>query len=213
MVLTFEFRDNDTGKHFTCPMQCKRCTAHNKNGRQCNRTVCIGLPYCWLHLQQKEDIKIKNGRHGKGVFAWDKSNSNKRGAVINTRKTIFKPGQVITKYNGEKTNERITNERYGNDATAPYAIALPGGTYEDGACKRGSGTIFNHSNRKSEQKAKLTYERKKVGDRWVYNGVVKCLKPIKNGQEIFVDYGNRYRFGENTTQTTKNKHARRRGRR
>lgn len=207
MVLTFNFKDNDTNKQFSCELKCKRCAAIVKNGRQCGRTVCIGLPYCWYHLQQKEDIKIKEGRHGKGVFAWDKSNSNRRGAHVDN-KTVFRAGDKITEYTGEKISKRQVDERYGpgDTVTAPYGLQLPDGKIEDGACKRGSGTIFNHSRYAREQKAKLSYSRKMEGNRYVYNGVIRATKPIKNGEEIFVNYGNDYRFGENTTHTTKNKY-------
>lgn len=196
MTLTFEFKDGN--RSFSCPLQCQRCEARNTTGRQCKRRVCIGVPYCWLHLEKKEHIKIKDaGDLGKGVFAWD---SSKPANTI-----IFRKGDKITRYNGEKVTENAIDRRY-RDKTGPYAI-LRGRLAEDGACKRGTGTLFNHKSRGNQ--ADLT----RNNDHFF----VKANRTIKNKDQIFVNYGTqdgpehrRYKMDEGTIYFTKRKSSYRR---
>lgn len=195
MVLTFEFEDKKPrGKKFHCDLQCTRCKAKNADGSECKRRVCIGIPYCWFHLQRDKHLKIKEGRHGKGVFAFDKKKPP--GAVI------FKKSDHLADYNGKIITKAESSRRYGKDNTGPYAVGLYNGKIEDGACSRGVGTMFNHSSKANERSAKLVDWDTGRG-RW--KGGVEATKNIKNGQEIFVTYGTKYRFKENTKHSTKYK--------
>lgn len=188
MGYKFEFKDGPT-KKFSCDLKCQQCEAHNSNGERCKRTVCIGVPYCWTHLQKKEHLKIKNTEnYGKGVFAWDPKKP--AGAIV------IRKGQKITRYSGEKIDVRTLDKRYG-DKTAPYGLRR-GKLVEDGACMRGTGTIFNHVEKGPS--AALTNNNDHF--------FIKALKNIKNHDQIFVNYRTNphkedsYKFDEDITHTT-----------
>lgn len=187
MTLTFEFED---GTHkFSCPVQCQRCEERNANGRRCKNTVCIGVPYCWLHLQNKHHLKIKDSTipgAGKGVFAWDPKKP--AGAYV------FPHGKDVIKYGGEPITNAEKNRRY-RDKTGPYAIGNYINTkFEDAACKRGVGAMFNH-------------KRGGRADLKIKDGVFKVTarQAIKNKEEIFVNYGNRYLMNDGGVYSTKRK--------
>lgn len=196
----FKFKDNDTGKKFECNVAAMRCKGHVKNGAGCKRTVVIGTPYCFQHLEKIKHLKIKKaGNLGKGVFAWDKTKRD--GACI------YKKGDEITKYEGEVLTERQLDARYGPDRTAPYGLQI-GNKFVDLACKRGLGGIFNHKDRGNA----ASLVEKKVGRGRPYLAV-EADKCIRNKQQIFVNYaptpeGHRgervpYLFNENTRHSTK----------
>lgn len=200
-VLAFHFEDKSraTPKKFSCDIECKRCTAKTSDGRECKRTVCIGLPYCFQHLESKMKLKVKDTRYGKGVFAWDKDKA--------VGATTFKKGDLITKYEGETLTKKQLEARYGKDSTAPYGIQS-GKKYIDLACTRGIGGLFNHSDEEGKRSASLVEYRDRVGAPW---GIaVEADKNVRNKKQIYVSYhagsNNRkkkYRFNENNVHFTK----------
>jgi SET domain-containing protein len=66
---------------------------------------------------------------------------------------------------------------------------------EDAACRRGVGALANHRAH-STANARLSFLRTTGRFRLV------AKKPIRNGKEIFVDYGRQYRHREPTTHQT-----------
>lgn len=215
MVLTFEFEDKGPGgKKFSCPIKCHRCTAKDTNGKECKRRVCIGLPYCWYHLQKKEKLKIKDSQWGKGLFAWDPENNPGKNAHINKNKVVFKNGDNIGKYDGEIISSAENTRRYGKK-TGPYSLGHgTKGNKEDAACKRTFASLVNHQDN-ANQNAELISHRE--SDRHPWEAWIQAKKNIKNGQEIFISYTNKnlnkkhaYRFDENIRYTTKNKSKRKR---
>lgn len=199
MTLTFTFKDGD--REFSCPVQCQRCEERNKNGRRCRNRVCIGVPYCWQHLQSVHHLRIKDSEipgAGKGLFA---SDPKKPEGV-----TIFKKGIVVTNYHGEPISLAERQRRY-RDKTAPYGIAYNKNSNEDGACRRGVGTIANHKRGSNVSLNKQNHVFKLIAKR-----------PIKNHEEITAYYGSPdkkegYRFDEPTTYSTKRIYTGRRQRR
>lgn len=201
MVLTFEYEDkNKGGTTFKCELKSHRCKAKNMDGKECRRKVTIGLPYCWYHLQKEAHVKIKDSQWGKGLFAWDSSNTNKKNASIDNQKIVFKEGDNIGKYDGERVSAKENTRRYGKK-TGPYAVGHnKAGEGEDAACKRTFPSLVNHQQGK-KQNAELISHRsssKKPWDAWIV-----ATKTIKNGQEIFASYKqkgrNLYKFNEPNT--------------
>jgi hypothetical protein len=166
--------------------------AHTKSGTQCKLTTCIGTPYCWLHQLSKNhlrvmDSKIKNA--GKGLFAMDKSTVDKK-ERDGRQKAVFRQGQTIVAYGGEKITHQEKHARY-RGHTAPYGL---GTTHtEDAACKRGIGSIANHKP-PSASNSNFVFRN----GRWV----LVARKRILHGNEITATYGSsqtvgpRYRMHE-----------------
>jgi len=181
------FRFHGPNIDFHCDLESVRCIATTKAGRQCSRNCVIGVDYCYTHLLHEKHLKIKDTNHGKGLFAVDtkkarnavifKGSRKKRNRFGITNKT---PGEAIIHYNGEAITKEILENRYG-EYTAPYAIPNHQlrNTIEDGACRRGIGSLANHPDR--GQRANATFHKgAKV--------LLRAEKDIKNGDEILVNY-------------------------
>ena len=171
MVKKFKFYiDNDIC--FECPLESNRCMAENNDGDQCKRRTVIGTGICWIHLLKFKHLRILNNAHGKGLYAMD---LKKEPIDI-----IFRENEVITEYNGELINTATLTNRY-QDKTAPYAAKRLGNNkFEDGACKRGVGSIINHGNSR-QANARLSFS---------HDGTLKirATKNITNGSEILINY-------------------------
>jgi hypothetical protein len=123
---------------------------------------------------------------GKGLFA-----VKKKGQDEDT--PVFRPNEVISKYEGKVVTPERLDELYG-EYTAPYTLEVGRGANRhmiDAACRRGIASLANHKP-KSRANAKLTE-----------TGNLVAQKKIYDGQEIFASYGGAYRFDEPTTYTTK----------
>lgn len=189
--------------HFECFLQCRRCIANTANGRRCSRTVCIGLPLCWQHMLRDARIQIREStipNAGKGLFAVDKH------MPLGSR--IFKRGDVIAEYIGEDLQDNDLFARYPAQYNAPYAfeykVATPHhqGRSKDCACVRSAASMINHTIRE-QANARFQVTRDRV--------FVKASKNIKNGDEIFVYYGQYYRFNDGSRFSTKPASRRRGG--
>lgn len=197
MPYKFEFFINEPGQPqvmgFSCKLQCVRCSANTAQGTQCKRNVCIGTPYCWTHLRKERHVVVDESTiagAGNGLFAYDPADP--QGNAI-----VFRPGDEILQYDGESVTRQQLDERYG-EYTAPYGIIQKhAGVYylEDGACRRGGGTLVNHKP-VSRANAKLTFSTSTRRFR------VVAKNNIRNGAEIFVPYGVDYQFNEPTSQRT-----------
>ena len=193
-----KFTYQNPEKSFSCQLQCNQCTAHTENGSRCKLRVCVGVPYCWIHNRSIKHLAMKNStiqNSGKGLFA---IRTKTKGLTQQQKnKPIFKKDEVITKYDGEKLSPQQLNERYGESQnyTAPYALSYRKNKEDiiiDAACKRGIGSIANHK-AKARTNAKLTEK-----------GNITAIKPIFDGQEIFVNYGSSYQLHiPGTTHKTK----------
>ena len=189
--MPYEFRFYiDHELHFQSRLESERCNGVKKNGETCKRTCCIGTPYCWTHLLYAKHIRIKDSiliRAGKGLFAIDPS----------TREPVrvFEKGDKIIEYDGELIPHAELERRYGG-YTAPYGVEVnkTRDLYEDGAIHRGAGTLANHATG-ARVNARLSVSRNHV--------VLIATKTIKNGSEIYLNYGRAYRFNEPTEYTTK----------
>lgn len=165
---------------FQCNLKKERCVGHTKTGNRCKRNVCIGLDYCFSHLQIDKHLKIKAStipNAGKGLFALNKQ--------LPENAIVFRKGNLIIDYNGDNINSNQLHNRYGDD-TAPYAVQVNNNQFIDASCRRCIGSLAN-TNRNTN--ARLSLYRGKVN--------IKATKNIKNGDEIFVDYGPIYEIENN----------------
>lgn len=198
MPLKFEFLVNQPGQvpalAFSCKLQCVRCDGTTAKGARCKRRVCIGTPYCPAHLKKEMNLNIADSLlagAGKGLFAYDPDDPD-------GNEIVFRPKDVIVQYDGEIISEAELGERYG-EHTAPYGLQEKYGVMytEDGACRRGAGTLANHKPH-SQANAKLSFGSGRRRFQLV------ATKNIRNGQEIYVSYGRAYKFDEPTlTRTVK----------
>ena len=190
MPQQFEFEP--TG--FKCSLESERCQGTTKSGTRCARTTLIGLGFCWNHLMRDKKLRIKEStipHSGKGLFAMDKSRGE--------NDIVFKKRQTICEYNGETIDIYELNARYGF-FTAPYSVELKNNTsYEDGACRRGVGTVPNtmHGKATRRNNAKLVKSRKGTPK-------IVATRNIRNNKEIFVSYGRTYKLnnGNHATRRT-----------
>ena len=122
---------------------------------------------------------------GKGLFAIDKT---KRPNAV-----LFHQNAVICEYNGEIIDRNELNQRY-NYHTAPYAIRIHRNRFEDGALQRGIAGLANH---KTVENCNAVFRPFKANGK--YHMRLVAIKPIRNGDEIFADYGDDYIFDDGSS--------------
>ena len=188
MVKYFHFHSDD--RTFDAPLVSRQCTCIKANGMQCKNRVVIGLPFCHVHEKSVRHLVVKPStipNSGNGVFVVD------TGIAANA--VAFQTGAKITAYSGQVLTEPALIERYGEVNTAPYGIQLNHHLFEDAATHRGIGSLINHCPKKANVRFSLG-----AGNR--VN--VVAIKNIKNGSELFVNYGNAYRMHEEGVQSSTN---------
>jgi hypothetical protein len=176
---------------FQSNLICEQCKALTKSGNRCKRMVCIGLPYCFSHLASIQHLKIKPStisNAGKGLFAIDTS---KRPNAV-----IFNQNAIICDYNGEIIDRNELIHRY-NYHTAPYGIRINKNRFEDGALMRGIAGLANH---KSFENCNAVFRPFKANGKFYMRLI--AVKPIRNGDEIFADYGDDYIFDDGSSYKT-----------
>ena len=165
----------------------------------------MGLPYCWVHRKFEQHLVVRQSsipNAGLGVFYIDTTKE--------ANEVVFRPtprGQSnrirprICYYDGEVISEQTLLRRYGEN-TAPYAVRtrINNPRYEDGAVRRSIGSLFNHKNNAGANCALSTNNQGKA--------IIVADKIIRNGEELFINYGNQYRFNEAGVQTTTNRRKR-----
>ena len=178
---------------FDAPLITTRCLFIKQNGDQCKISCTIGLPMCRHHLPMAYNVKVKPFEiegAGNGLFAHDSTKDEDA--------VIFKKGDLIVPYYGEKITEETLNRRYGK-STAPYAIQLYKGYFEDGALERGVGSLLNHSSR--NQNCRFSISRNNSAN-------IIATKNIKNHKELYVSYGRQYRLHERGVESSTNNRMR-----
>ncbi len=200
-VATFRAKRHGTRTvQFQCPLKCQRCiyrytpveqaTRLKKNPNaapRCMRTVCVGVPYCYSHLQKAMHLKIAMStipHAGKGLFAWNPKAKNG---------IVFKKNDIIATYAGEIVNGAELARRYDYnvyEVTAPYAIGSrdPKRKY-DAACKRVTASLANDP-QGSRYRSNAKYTNFTPPN-------IKATQNIKHGREIMVSYGPGYWKGVN----------------
>jgi hypothetical protein len=180
---------------FECTLEKRTCS---KEG--CNKETDYPIEYCASHLKPEMSLTVKPTtlkRHvdggvqkisGHGLFAWSQD------VVYNDRrenKIIFRDNDLICFYYGKKLTEeevvKHNDEENNPHAQLPYSLSQRSKQdIVDASCIRGIGSFANH---KCQSKANA-----KIGLRKhpVTQNMMSCLvaqKIIRNGDEIFVNYG------------------------
>jgi hypothetical protein len=196
MPSLFTFRVNNQN-FFSCKLESSRCTDQTKQHQRCKRTVVIGTPFCHAHLLYRRHLRIKATTlrnlppDAKGLFAIDPM------LPINNNAALFHGGDIITEYVGQNMSKEQLTRRYA-DLTAPYGAELIGGRIQDLACLRGVGALPNHQNK---HLCKVEFKngwRHDANNQRIYHLTIKVKpgKTIRNGEEIFIHYGDDYNFHE-----------------
>lgn len=177
--------------HWESQLESIQCEDKVASGARCKRKCVIGSPYCYTHLRAKHSLRIKAStipNAGKGLFA-DAPGEDENAIV-------FARGEKIIGYFGEKINLQELNDRYGK-YTAPYGFqVVKDRLYEDAALKRGVGSLANSKPTLKENNATIIIDqRRKVVS-------LRATKNIRNGQEIFCDYGDEYQFDDGSSYST-----------
>ena len=157
-------------------------------------------------MQEAVKLEIKDSEYGKGVFA--KANpipvdgGRRRTRNNNHRQPVFRSGEEIIEYGGERIAKAELLARYGKN-TAPYAIEMGNRnqTYQDGACVRTIGTVINHNARNPNVEFSQTHNGSRI--------TITALRDIYNGDQLYANYGDDYEFEDNVV--SKTTIARRRG--
>ena len=168
-----------------------RCSYIKHNDVQCKRKTVIGLPMCWTHTREVYHVRIKPSLihgAGKGLFV-DKPNTE-------LGEVVFKKDDHIVPYSGELIDSDELESRYG-DYTAPYAVEMNKSMYDDASVKRGIGSLINH------KITKYTNCRFSISRQNRCNIIAE--KNIKQGDELYVNYGRKYKFNEPVQTFTDNR--------
>ena len=176
MPYRFTFKvDHETV--FAGLLHSKRCTATCNNGVQCRRHVVIGLPFCYSHLRYQKKLVIKPSTiqgGGKGLFACDLKSPDG---------VVFKVGDKLGQYYGERLNLEQLHARYGADNTPPYALQVTKNLFIDPGLERGFLSICNSKTSAAQCNARFMSPNNN------YEVSIAATKTIRHGDEIFVFYG------------------------
>jgi len=183
---------DEKGPRFQCLLHKLQCEHINATtGHRCRRFQIIGAVLCWQHLETDRHLRIQKStvpHGGLGLFAFNGAGDD---AIVfsGPRKTRYgyTPGDFIIEYTGETLSNAAVNQRYRRKDTAPYAARIDKHFIEDAACLRSAGSLANHK------------PHSRANARLVSNGAVIQLvatKNIRNGAEIFIDYGGEYHLGD-----------------
>lgn len=202
MPYEFQFLVDDE-VWFSCELKCVRCKGRTASGQRCSRITCIGTPLCWSHMLKEYQLKIMPSTvpaAGKGLFAWHPTSDAN---II-----LFRQGDVLLEYEGEMISRAELDRRYDEEDeehVAPYAYGA-GNFVVDAACERGAGSLINHSDQARNINCKFVYD-----PRTAILSVV-ATKNIRNGHELFMNYGEGYNElnSERVSHRTRSRKARRR---
>lgn len=187
----------DEGGNFVGSLEQFQCGHVNPvNNRECKRKGYMGFDRCWQHMRSDYHVRIKKStipNAGKGLFADCPEGETcfQAGAPSRTRGQPPTVGERILWYDGERINKQELDARYGENGTAPYGIQIANSNvYEDGALKRSIAAFANSPPPGVQPNAKLYYARR--GNNLAAS--LGSIKRIKNGDEIFANYGTQYQM-------------------
>lgn len=163
---------------FRCDLKNSQCSANKKDGSRCSKRCVIGYEYCYSHLLYNKHLRIKAStipNAGKGLYAISPYPNDD---------VIFRKGSTITEYKGELINAQQLEQRY-DGHNAPYGVQVDRNNFIDGAKFRTVGSLAN--NKPNHNNAKLVINQRNKTAR------LEATKNIRNGDEIFLAYGQTYR--------------------
>jgi transposase InsO family protein len=153
----------------------QRCTAQTKNGMHCKQLTAMGQ-YCWNHLRTEKGLRIKKStipRAGKGLFA-----------------ARPLPVKHLIPYTGD-----LVQIRSGQGGT--YYLQVRRGEAVDAARKNAGEGRWVNDPKGSAKRANCEFSLSSPGRRGPKVAFVRTLRPIPEGEELLVAYGNQYwRYSE-----------------
>lgn len=208
------FKYQAPNQQFQCALECSQCIATSTaTGRQCSRSTCISTPYCWQHTRSVLKLRVMKsmfldaiGINALGLYAWDKTKSDRKEPVHSKNKVIKPDVKGETLYQGEVISKDEFDDRYDFVAcgdqqyspTGPYALHKSSGNVRDAACVRGIGLYANAlqgfqtrgDNRirrfMTDRKNQIYYTR---NAKLLKSGNLKATKHLYHGDEILIAYG------------------------
>ena len=151
---------------------------HDTDRGPCRSRAVFGAGHCWQHLLWRMNLRIKQSKHGRGLYAQRPEQSDK---------PVFKKGQTVIEYDGQELTADALQERYGTP-TAPYAVAKHKGLVVDATLNRSAGSHANHGRRPNCR----------FGVNNANKVVIIAIRHIYNGDEILLNYnrgtGTKYLF-------------------
>jgi len=190
---------------FQCEVPSRQCRGHSKSGARCRRRVIIGFEYCFQHLKSERHLTIRPSTlpgAGKGLFAYDPRNPNGDAVVFgpnfpSDNPNVFERSRICI-YRGRLITNDELEEHYG-EYTAPYAVRLNDDDLIDSAPLRGVGSLANQGTVRTNNARLTVYNHAPLHDR----ARILANRPIRNGDEILIDYGDEYNMNEhNVTYST-----------
>lgn len=180
MPYVFRFHGHD--RQWEGPLQIAKC-AH----ATCEETVSIGLPYCAVHLLSNYKLKVRPSYipgAGLGLICTDGDD------IIDLSQPLIRKNALICPYYGEGVTEAVCQARYGDRDDYPYVAQLSGDSYEDGALRRGAGSLVNHA-ASDKANAMLCVHQGRI---WL-----RAVKNLYDEMEVLINYtpnvgSNRYDF-------------------
>lgn len=167
---------NTAGEPMKNCAPCERCQGRTKDGQECKRTSCMDSKYCFQHLQSVYGVKIAPSKipgAGSGLFATRDFARGAKIAPLGGRKISQETFENMYDFEDED------GEKY--DPTAPYAYSSSRpGKVNDAMCERSAGSYANDP------------RDERVNARIGKAGILKAIKAIAKGDEIYVSYGGDY---------------------
>jgi hypothetical protein len=179
----FWVKDKETGANFTCKLRSLKCCGKSAKGTPCRRNVAKGLFLCYQHTRSLLGLRVDQSKLNprmQGLFVC----SNNHGADD----IVFRRGDEICPYFGEIINKKTLSERYPGDTTAPYALQISANKFIDSACLQSIGAKANTASSGFRNNARFSSHHNLPYARIVATG------NIRNGDEILVSYGPKYRL-------------------
>lgn len=161
-----------------------RCTATKKAGGRCLLITCTTGPYCWIHTRTEMNLRVKPSKiknAGLGLYV-DKPGVKKG-------KVVIKKNHKVCDYTGPIKTKNQIEKKYPGNKLAKYAIPIHNGYYIDPIyTNSGVGRYANDANNNTR------YNNNAKFNSYPKEGRVeiKAKKNIKQGQEVYADYGPSY---------------------
>lgn len=159
---------------------CQRCTARNRDNRQCARKTCKIAHVCWQHLKSLFHLQVKKSTiagAGLGLFTTEPIKVKKGG----TKRIVqYSAHNRYTK----RLSERDVGRIYG-DALAVYVWCK-----NKNECYDAKSTQSTNARRANA--CDRPGHRRPCNARITHGGYIVAQKSIPKGGEIFVSYGPEY---------------------
>jgi len=185
-----------------CKSVCGICKGRTKNKRRCTRKTCMDARFCPAHLKIYKKLMIAPSRHlrsanvnGHGLYAVRPTGAvakdDLRAPIFDGETVIFKKGDEVDRYCGEKMSKTQVDERYdedGEEGQGNYTMPIDENVFIDSQCAATSVAYANDY--RGVRGAKTNCVPENRGDYIVF--VAK--NNIHHGEEILISYGRGYNF-------------------